>query len=1157
VHKHIADNLLEYRIGVLVIFVNIIPMPSPENFINPNTNAHEGPVRGSGRRRSVGKALTSSGVKGPNTALLAELKERLIEAGVQDVIVEGAMQEAEDNGQQNSTPELMPNKDYRKPLTDDDHRRMEAEEGIVDEKHKLDLLKSRAKSLMDEIHASGFEPGPSLITAYNILQREGKVVYSSPETLIQELRDVLSTAKESDKSYSTIIGGLEEKARELDELFKTIKERGEKVSKESQSVHKKIASMAKASRKDFNQERYEEALKWATGHVADLKSKVESLESQSDGDLIASPDGTKLTNTPEPLTVGQDDVLVGIEEPVEEPQNNPAEEREGSNDRTDSPPVEVVEGASPEVIADPTPETVRPGNQEGSREDNFNKIFSKVETLIDNVFAELGTISTEDALAAFKDAEVEARNIEGEEHLEKMMGWIEGKRALFLASNADAVPATQNKVKKKGFFAGLTSFFRRSKDNVEEHDTEEEPRPSTEEIVAGFVNSAGGPEEISQIKEVVTEIDAMNPKDKEKLSTKFWNLGYTLEEQKERKLSDLLALAASKSGDKDSVLKRFFKAGEIDASTNADSILKRRQEAGVPGKVLGNTGYIVGNTLKGGRIVGDFVGWTSAAPYQFLMMITMFGTRVARIGKETRFANEKLIEKNRHEDAELAYNEAWDMYAKAEAENGGEIPDSQTLKDAYTKRVPQDILDRLARNSTLTEESGLVGLMIRKDIARSVRESQKKIDKIEASKIPNEAKEAEINKILSKWQTRLHDYDRMISQAGEVDAIAMLARSAETTGKLAKGILMVQTADLLLQKANLGVWQNAGNFFAEGKQFVSDLLSGNESTVGIVTSATGTSGSVLSDNISLEPEMLQTPVPVETMNGLDNLDSGSEPTPVPVEYKQSAQSGDSVWKMIDRQLTDTMGDNYTDLSPGEKTHMVDAIKDKIVADPQTFGLSDPNRINVGQELDFSSIFEDQESMQDIQERTSNLTPEQINNIENYSPLQETTSTDYSNLSSEIDERLESVSDEFRNRQVVDINYGNPSDHLEQVKELRTNLYKGTTTPMFKHDIFGNITDIAVKEAPKIPVSREEMISLFSDPRASELALSGRFASGSVEQQLSDTTHQMAVLRRLHGEMKLNGQGNSAEAYFIRNKIAETVRLMNKEYGNIYKTNLVQ
>jgi hypothetical protein len=85
-------------------------------------------------------------------------------------------------------------------------------------------------------------------------------------------------------------------------------------------------------------------------------------------------------------------------------------------------------------------------------------------------------------------------------------------------------------------------------------------------------------------------------------------------------------------------------------------------------------------------------------------------------------------------------------------------------------------------------------------------------------------------------------------------------------------------------------------------------------------------------------------------------------------------------ELSERQLERHFGEKFSGLDEARKTYLIDAIKDKIAADPEKFGLTDPDKLQVGQKIDFSSIFEDKTATDQIFEKAQVLTEEQTENI---------------------------------------------------------------------------------------------------------------------------------------------------------------------------------
>ena len=90
------------------------------------------------------------------------------------------------------------------------------------------------------------------------------------------------------------------------------------------------------------------------------------------------------------------------------------------------------------------------------------------------------------------------------------------------------------------------------------------------------------------------------------------------------------------------------------------------------------------------------------------------------------------------------------------------------------------------------------------------------------------------------------------------------------------------------------------------------------------------------------------------------------------QLRESARSGDSVWKITERKLEELYGNKFTGLDEARKTFVIDAIKDEIAKNPEKFGLENIDRIKIGQTIDFSGVLDDKERMGSIFARANDL-----------------------------------------------------------------------------------------------------------------------------------------------------------------------------------------
>jgi hypothetical protein len=126
--------------------------------------------------------------------------------------------------------------------------------------------------------------------------------------------------------------------------------------------------------------------------------------------------------------------------------------------------------------------------------------------------------------------------------------------------------------------------------------------------------------------------------------------------------------------------------------------------------------------------------------------------------------------------------------------------------------------------------------------------------------------------------------------------------------------------------------------------------------------------------------------------GLERVGGGiTSETPIveSVENIVEAQKGDSVWEILERQLGENYGEDFTSLNEGQRIYIIDALKDRVVENPESFGLKNIDTIKPGQEINLTSIFANKTEIENIFNRASALTETQIGQIiENNETLRE-------------------------------------------------------------------------------------------------------------------------------------------------------------------------
>lgn len=107
-----------------------------------------------------------------------------------------------------------------------------------------------------------------------------------------------------------------------------------------------------------------------------------------------------------------------------------------------------------------------------------------------------------------------------------------------------------------------------------------------------------------------------------------------------------------------------------------------------------------------------------------------------------------------------------------------------------------------------------------------------------------------------------------------------------------------------------------------------------------------------------------------------------EPRVRPALGETAAARGDSVWRMLERELASKWGKDFTELRQGERDYIVDALKDRIAEHPERYGMAgvkDINKIQIGQRLDLAGF--SPEELQEISDQARGLKSSAIEHIE--------------------------------------------------------------------------------------------------------------------------------------------------------------------------------
>ncbi|MFA6394001.1 MAG: hypothetical protein WCW25_03975 [Patescibacteria group bacterium] len=354
---------------------------------------------------------------------------------------------------------------------------------------------------------------------------------------------------------------------------------------------------------------------------------------------------------------------------------------------------------------------------------------------------------------------------------------------------------------------------------------------------------------IEEEKKIEEEIKGMKPEKLRKVGRAILNLGFHVEEKTDNFFAKSLKGLAKKlsKGKEDkkiiseNKMVRFLYAMGESYSKNAnsargkmetlDELRKNRKGKGLKGRgrffagkesnllSVSNAGYVSSNVIKTARVVGDVAGYTALMPLRYVMMGGMFFAQGAEAIKEAELNSEKAMDKTRIHDIDFAMDEAWNIYNKAKA--GKNEVTLEDLKKAYQKEMPKDILDRLESEPLAENSSGLVMRGVQRlmhwDLQRSAEKIIRQLDKVEQQKdISPEEKELRKEAILSRYSSHLEDLDRMVSQYGTVDALAMGMRYLSTAGRAVTGGVALETAGFTAMK----LWENLPRYFHEFDKFI-------------------------------------------------------------------------------------------------------------------------------------------------------------------------------------------------------------------------------------------------------------------------------------------------------------------------------------------------
>jgi hypothetical protein len=321
-------------------------------------------------------------------------------------------------------------------------------------------------------------------------------------------------------------------------------------------------------------------------------------------------------------------------------------------------------------------------------------------------------------------------------------------------------------------------------------------------------------QQIQDILETSEEAKKFSETDKEKISWGVGTIGFKVEKMK----NDLWGKGFNKLTNiigEDRTVGKFCKEMRDSFVRDGQEAIKKANNpsafnasellgvhvGGTTKKMVSNVGLFVGNIAKYGRMVADATGASIANPFRYVMMGGMVTARAAEAGKEVRLNSEEVLDKTRIQDVYDAEEEAYAIYkaAKAKAQKAGdEDVSAEALKNAYLMEMPKNIMERLKNTDAA---SGFIQDILKKDIETGLYRLDDKVYEIEIdSKLSETEKESAIEHLILKQRKKLEDYDRMVTQYGTVDEIAMSLRYAQKLGKAIVAGMQIETAVVSVEK---------------------------------------------------------------------------------------------------------------------------------------------------------------------------------------------------------------------------------------------------------------------------------------------------------------------------------------------------------------------
>lgn len=437
-------------------------------------------------------------------------------------------------------------------------------------------------------------------------------------------------------------------------------------------------------------------------------------------------------------------------------------------------------------------------------------------------------------------------------------------------------------------------------------DTSEDDVETTPEDTVGPQEGGDAEADSDEFEEAMEDF---SPEEQERIRWNLENFGYKLEEVKSETFSSGFGWVADKF-EGGGTLNRFFGSLKDQFGRKAQSArssmedIRKQQErgSGFLKSNIKNLGSFARNAIRYGRVITDAVGWTAATPIRSIMLASMAAASGFEAGKEARFKSDEYRSENlRINDIDKAAEEAWAVYEKAQKNAEGEL-EKEDLQNAYREYIPEDLLKRLADRPMPMTGSNIVQKIFEGHITSSAKRWKKKLEEIDNSDLSREEKVKKKQAYLSNFgrSKTFRDYDRMITQTGSIDTLALLARSGE---KISKGVMYAMMLDTLYR-----VWDGLGELLSEDPEEM--IEASNEMTQNDFKNLYGDSYDEIFGDASEEaagattaplPGMDEPPVPagaagVETLAEAGGISEGQIQAAIEAGQTHGVEAGGSLWE---------------------------------------------------------------------------------------------------------------------------------------------------------------------------------------------------------------------------------------------------------------------